>query len=395
MTVKTFSHDFRRGLGSAVIELQKNPDRAHYRGIVLRCCKKNIAYDWQCEGTKGHYLYSAICALGAKEKDEFEGEIIAAFSKRLEYGLFCQLADILCLYAGGGSEKSREALCGKYQNLLDQVSRQRIFPFKYSEQTQLEYLTEYINGKKEKEETLPQGPKPEPPEITLEIYAAKAREYADDEYAFVRMRKFSMYLSKQAKQDEFAMLASMVECEQSDEIRANLLNVFRDVDFPREIAPLFDYAKSGSGRLREIAVLALGRFADGRVHDLALEFIASGRLDDGLELLLKNWRKEDEPLVRKYIMASKEVSHSMQQSVNDIYSRHRSKSCGDILAHIYKNGECTLCRSKTVRAMHKNRVLSEDILDECLCDSYEETRKFAKQKMRNKKLKEEKTNENR
>lgn len=52
----------------------------------------------------------------------------------------------------------------------------------------------------------------------------------------------------------------------------------------------------------------------------------------------------------------------MQQNFRDIYSKRRSNSCGDILEHIYKNGECAYCRSGIVEAMVKNSVVSESIL---------------------------------
>jgi len=73
MTEKTFLYNLRRGLGSAIIELHENPERGKYRNIVLRYCLKDIGYDVQSKGTKGYYLYTAICALG--KKDEFESVI--------------------------------------------------------------------------------------------------------------------------------------------------------------------------------------------------------------------------------------------------------------------------------------------------------------------------------
>jgi hypothetical protein len=45
MTEKDFLHQLRRGLGSAIIELQTNPERDKYKDIVLRCCLKDISYD--------------------------------------------------------------------------------------------------------------------------------------------------------------------------------------------------------------------------------------------------------------------------------------------------------------------------------------------------------------
>lgn len=61
----------------------------------------------------------------------------------------------------------------------------------------------------------------------------------------------------------------------------------------------------------------------------------------------------------------------------DIYSKHKSNSCGDILLHVYRNGKCAYCRLDIVKIMRKNNVLSNEIIQECLYDSYDETRSYA------------------
>ena len=441
MTEKDFLHDLRRGLGGAVIELQKNPDRYKYRDIVLRCCLKNIAYDTQCEGTKGHYLYTAVCALGAK--DEFEDILIGAFMNRLELHFFSQLFDILRLYADDGSEKAKNALRKKYQSLAEQLTRQRTFPFKYCEREQFEALMEYevitnkwpafkkcvedagriiikrndddgcfyecfieqsedVFGKERvaryfdtaSEKSAEAGAfvasmrnlqeiqeenrrlRTEP-EVTLDSYIAIARELEKSEYPLAEMMRFTHIFSRQGTTDDFLNLVSVIEGEQSDEIKAKLLTVFRRIKFPGDIELLIKYAQSDYYWLQYIAVEALERFKDQRVHDLAIKFIESGNLEAGLPLLIKNWRGSDEPLIRERVLASKRASHSLQWNLRDIYGEHSSKTCGDILEHAYRNGDCSYCRSSIVKVMQKNRVLSADILNECLYDSYDDTRKMA------------------
>lgn len=68
-----------------------------------------------------------------------------------------------------------------------------------------------------------------------------------------------------------------------------------------------------------------------------------------------------------------------------IYSKHRSSTCGDVLIHAYKNGECSYCRSKIVIAMAKSDVLPDKILFECQYDSYDETRRYAQRLMKRRK----------
>ena len=442
MNEKTFLHQLRRGLGSAIVELKENYQRRKYKEIVLRCCLKDIGYDTQTEGTKGHYLYAAICALD--EKDEFENVIIDAFMKRLDHRLFQQLADILCLYAEDGSEKAKNALRAKYQCLAEQLLSQRAFPYRYCEREQFEYLmiyevdtykwpafkkciadashismmrkddacdcydwfvshcenafgneriTRYFEMASEKsveikafvaainesEKTRKENSHLRvEPEVTLESYISRAGGSENDRYAYTRMRIVAIRFSRQSNQDDLKNLVSIIIDEQSDEIKARLLQVFRVVDFPADINILINYAKSDCKRLQDSAVDALERFKDKRIRDLAVKFITSGNLDAGFSLLVKNLKKQDEALLRVHILSSKQVPHAIQQGIRDIYSKRRSKSCGDILEHVYRHGECTFCRADIVRAMWKSRVLRADILNECLYDSYDETREMAR-----------------
>ena len=402
---------------------------------------KNIAYDVQCEGTKGYYLYTAICALGVKE--EFEDILINAFMKRLEHRLFQQLADILLMYAADGSPTAQIALNEKYRYFTEHLPKQRAFPLRFCEREQFEelmisqvdankwpafkkcvhdagmiivmrkddacscydwflshcenifgkdriwqYLEKecesseavraFVDGYRELERTREKNSRLRiEPEVTLESYIARARELEDDQYAYARMHLAGMRFSRQASQEDLLELVTHITLEPSDEVRANMLRVFRDMDFPGDIELLMMYAKSGCKRLKDIAIDSLERFKDDRVHNLAVMLLAGGDLDAGFPLLINNWRKSDEELIRKQVLSRKKVSHSMQQNFRDIYSRHRSNSCGDILEHIYENGECTQCRSGIVEAMIKNHVMRWRILRESQFDSYDDTRRLA------------------
>jgi len=441
MTAKIFLHNLRKGLGSAIIELKANPNHIQYKDIVLRCCLKDIAYDTQIEGTKGYYLYTAICAIG--KKDEFEDVIINAFMKRLEYRLFQQLADILCLYIDEGSEKARNAFHAKYQNLIEQLSKQRTFPNKYCEREQFEYLMicevnthkwrgfkncitdagrifikreddacnyydwflchcRNIFGEERIEQYFVTASEKSPETkafvtainelerirkeyshsrteeiVTLKSYIKRAKELDKATAPYANMHSLTMRFSRYATQEDLFELTSIIANEQSDKIRAHLLHIFKRVDFPADIDVLIKYVESDCEQLQISAIDALKRLKDPRIHDLAIKFITAGNIHAGLPLLKKNWRKQDESIIRKHILSSKKVPHNLQMEILDIYSNNRSKSCGDILEHIYRNGECAFCRYGIVEAMWKNSVLSEKILNECLYDSYDETRKIA------------------
>jgi len=112
MTEKELSQALRRGLGCAIIELRESEKKTAYRDVLLRCCLRDISYDWQTEGSKGLYLYEAILASG--EQAYIERAIIERFLSRCTDGLFRQLAAILFNSADRGSEIAKNALYIKY-----------------------------------------------------------------------------------------------------------------------------------------------------------------------------------------------------------------------------------------------------------------------------------------
>ena len=371
MTKRDFLHKLLRGLGGAIVEIQENPDRAKYGDIVLRCCLKDISYDVQCEGTKGYYLYRAICAL--KAKDDFEDTLINSFLKRTDDRLFQQLADILCLYADDGSGKAKNALHEKYRGLVERLSGQKALPYKFCENEQFEYLmicevdtnkwpafkmcvadatrvslarkegtgdsydwffdhcknkfgkgriakylhraaekatviSAFLTEIKEREKTREESSRLRiEPEVTFERYVSRAKEPEKDQYACVRMRMDAMRFSRQATQDELSQLVSIIEGERSDEVRANLLYVFRKINFPADIGLLIEYAEGNCERLQNAAIDALKRFHDRQVRELAVRFVTAGNLDAGLPLLIENWRKQDEILIRERVLLSRKI----------------------------------------------------------------------------------------
>ena len=138
MTKKSFIRSLRRGLGGAIVALQNNPEREEYREIVMRYCFRNIAYDPQCEGTKGYYLYLAIKTFDRRE--EFLTRIAEKFSETLNHHLAGQLYDILCCFADDGYALADEAIEKKYADLKRRLPLMDEYDLWYCEREQLEKL---------------------------------------------------------------------------------------------------------------------------------------------------------------------------------------------------------------------------------------------------------------
>jgi hypothetical protein len=124
MTKNEFKHNFFRGLGSAIVEIEKCSDKSQYKDIVLYACLNNTTYDMQCEGDRGYYLYNSINILN--QTDEFEKCIIDRFFNiRDDHWLFEQLTSLLYYFAEDGSKKARDALYTKYEFLYQKLIKMR------------------------------------------------------------------------------------------------------------------------------------------------------------------------------------------------------------------------------------------------------------------------------
>ena len=138
MTEQVFSHNLRRGLGSAIIELQTNPNHEQYRSIVLQCCLKDIAHDTQVEGTKGYYLYTAISTFS--DTKVFLDKIIEKFEKPLNWRLSKQLYHTLNCFADDGNKTAADAIDNMYDELKKRLPLMRDYNFRFFERELLEEL---------------------------------------------------------------------------------------------------------------------------------------------------------------------------------------------------------------------------------------------------------------
>ena len=436
MTLKTFTRDFRRGLGSAIVELKSNPKKEKYHNIVMKCCLKDIAHDTQIEGTKGHYLYTAIKIVGNCE--EYLKKISEKYNEKLYWRISCQLFDILCCFADDGYAVANEVLENRYKWFRKHLPTMKNYSFKYCERECFENLmVRKLNGGLEgfkqciddmgemiiehgsddcifydwflceAEEKIGEDIfsylknsekksviafyrsyselknerstyKREIETVTIKHLIDKANELVATNNPF-RMSGLPCKFAKNATADELKLLAETALQESSDFIKTSLLTTFHFVDFPLDIELLFPYVYYDNEYLREVVnERVLSRIKDRRIRAIVPELFKNGDVDGALALLKLNFEIDDEALIRKYAMRSKKIEYVAIRSVIDIYKDNRSKSCGDILLHFYKNVKCTHCRCDIVEAMINNGVISQSVIEECKYDSYEDTRELVK-----------------
>jgi len=446
VTERDFALALRRGLGSAIIELQNNPSNAAYRDTVLRCCLRDISYDWQVEGTKGCYLYYAICALD--ENDSFEHAIIEKFMNRCTDRLFLQLTAILSCYADDKSALAKDALHAKYEYFAAKNGRLlkkppvdegfqweqltcRLFDIvgfgfpifkryatdigellcKYPAKSNLYYydnfmshakavfsekrITDFIDKKCVKSNAIKaivdtlkseetsreqyQANKMQKSitiETLLEAARSAALEKASHYGAVMRLRYQFM---KNASETDILDLANAVIEEKDETAKGFLLRFFLHKPFPLGMASLIEYAQSENEILAENAIGCLEEFKNKKIHDIAVQLLNSKGLKScALGLLIKNYQKSDVEIIYRLIKNHSTIPHHVQMDLREIFNHHRSHNAFPILFFAYKKGDCSFCRNGIVEAMNHCGVLTDEIINECLYDSYDDTRRLAK-----------------
>ena len=442
MTEKEFSQALRRGLGSAIIELKSDKNNSAYSDIVLRCCLRDIAHDTQVEGTKGYYLYTAIKTFDNPEMflgkiiEKFGKRLYWRLSRQL-YDILCCFSNdgyknadealerkyddlknrlpALRKYNHTYSEREqleslmiRKLSCGfktfkqSVYDISEMIAKRGnadciFFDFvldhakeKFGEKrvndfidemceksSAIKLLVDTLNeselSRKEFQENMFSK------SITVEDLLQNARAAAANENPRSKMPRYRHLFAKRASDEDLMELAHAVLRENDDTVKALLLMMFWRKPFPLDITPLIEYTRSENALLSEIAMKDLEYVKDKRIHDLALQLLEEKGLDSfALGLLLKNYRKTDDDAIRKLIVKTSNVPQHVQSDIADIYTYHRSETALPILLHVYQRGECSHCRYDIVRAMSHCKVLTNEILEECLYDSFEDTRRYAK-----------------
>ncbi|HEY9059527.1 MAG TPA: hypothetical protein VIO64_03340 [Pseudobacteroides sp.] len=443
MTKGQFKEAFRRGLGSAYLELKNSKCPEEYKDIVLWCCLHNTCYDMQCEGSRGTYLYNAISLY--EDKSFFEDAIIKNFEKKkLDTWLFDQLCDLLYQFANDGSKHAREALYKKYDVLFTLLSRKRKIGSICSERDNFEWLCVwltsldgfrafkriveqigkfYINttnpniifmdwfysnaknkfGKKRVDNYMHKNAAKsksvaaflneiesfgsEKPQVITQPSLKELLE-ACYEPSVYHGRGVAIRFSRTASLEELSELAKIAVTETNPEIKLKLLWAFRKKPFPLDESYVFELAKSDNESIRDVAFDMMSQLSSDRIHDYAT-FLIKGRKEvaNSLSLLCRCYQPGDESLLVDGVKGlpvsyNNGLWHGVYMDIEDLLKESSCRFELSMFMHMYKQTLCSSCRSSLVQTMYKRKILPVEVLEECLYDSYDDTRKFAAKKLR-------------
>ncbi len=432
-----FKHDFLQGLGSALIELHSNCNPVQFREIVMYGCLHNTTYDQQCEGDRGWYLYQAVQLVG--DKESIVSAIIQKFlHTRDNDWLFNQLASILYYFAVDGNESARAALYQQYEDMINELSPRKRKPYgTYPRRDMFDWLCIWLTslggwsmfkrvvqdvskillpkdidcffsemfyenangtfGKKRVENYLQ---KQSEKSQFVRVYYEKSREW--DNHTFekppiptldqfvnaashkdIRTMSISLRFAKNASREDLDKVVQLAIEETDPEIKVNLLQPFSRVKYPFPASILLELSKSNDEDLRNAAFYIMMENPSPEFRAYALYLIEQKKdVANAISLLARTFHPEDEPFLFN-IVKSLPIKyddgnwHAVFMDIEDGIKYMWGKPKTGILEYLYRNTLCGSCREDIVRLMHKKKVLTKVILQECRFDSNSDIRFFA------------------
>jgi hypothetical protein len=443
VNIRQFKRIINMGLGSAILELRKNPgSNEKYKDAVLYACLHDTCLNAQDEPSRQRYLFEAIGLVG--DKNYFEDRIIEKFNRADDLFLAIQLEELLFLFWKDGSKKSADALQKRLDVLISRLPHitrdtHRKSPREIAEhiatvlldiqgirsffstaekfgsvlmRSKQEYVicysgfledakskfgeTRILRGLEKRSEKSKEI-KRFLDEIHLEAEREKERkknyetnrksvlEWIDAVVEGERPFGYWGYWhtprgAREMSAEELVKIASKIDNTDNPKVKRALLRVFRYVDYPYSVDKLLAIYNEGNDELKEVTLEALGRFKDRRIHDLAIYNLENGfYIYESLGLLGKNLKGEYELVlnVLKSHKNEKHDYHGIARGVRGIFSERRSPKAQEILLFDYHRNRCSNCRKDTVAIMCRSKCIPDDILEECLYDCCEETRKIA------------------
>lgn len=315
MTKSEFKQDLLRGLGRCVQAVQSEPER--YRECVLWACSHEIAYDPQCEGSRAYYVYDMVACY--PEREPFIAAAVEALGKaKAGSWKLSYLAELCGLFARDSSEAAEAALWAKYEVIYAAFSaRHRPSRAAMDELFTLDSIAVLLA--RDSRTRL---------RLCADIGALYAAGCPCDGWDFtwfydVRVRRARRSIEKAALRNE-DIRAFLAEADRVEEEMARPHSRRKFQKFEKELPD----AEAVFSTLRS------GVTDPDELHGLVRELFD---LEDA-----------------------------------------GVKVPAELLLQAYESGYCSCCRETTVRILARRRLLTEDILHECLYDSDDEIRAYAR-----------------
>lgn len=429
MTQKQFKEDLLRGRGCCFQAVKIEPEKFYKE--VLWACRNELAFDAQCEGTRAWFLYQMISCY--ENRGAFLNTTIRAFDSAKSDGgwKLLYLAELLNYFACDGEDSAKQALWRKYEkihsDLLASRRRTRTFAFMrddfemlcvvlaenrgsaiiiakdigklYLENSNFEasdfqwlYNSKIVKHLTELERLAIRSKNIMK---LLQVYAPV--EQKSEELPERKRDKpksgiaLSVWLRREADQATVLWYAEEYRRQTDPEARAIALVAFCRCPFPDDPTPIIEDAKTGCDNLKRQAWEALAYTRHPLVRDFALEMLPD-HLDEALPILIKNYCPQDAPLLVRLVKAVS-IEHDERSCWHSVHfdilhmDADGLKAPTELIRYLYENTYCSTCRAHALEQMGKRRLLTREILLECLFDSNDDIRTYARRCLNRRKQK--------
>lgn len=354
-----FKHYMIAGHGRAFDLLGGNEEE--FREIVLYGCLNDIAFDMQCEGSRGWFMYNL--ALQYEDYDYFLTQSIEKFLSadvNTDWHTICHLCDFIDYFASDNEDAhAKNAIDRKYDELYSLIMTMKFNDKASKIADSYEYLaitimqrgdfdrtlriyqdmgayfirrkraydaelkwtfkwffdvSEEEYGKAFVEQQLDENSK-NSKEIARfkRVMTASDKEYTGNSFAFVhtaeefieKSEKTSVtrgdivHFSRKADDSEKLKLVQAVLAEEDPDKKAKLLSAFtfHYSVFPMNPQSIIEYAKSDNKELRNTALNALSYLRADWVHDFAAAMLKESFSTEALEILIYNYQERDKEFI--------------------------------------------------------------------------------------------------
>ena len=433
MTKKEFKETMLRGLGRCVIAVKENPEK--YRDIVLWACKRNIAYDAQCEGTRSWYVYTMVNAYSDKETFiDAAAEALQKYRSKNRGWTWdlLHLSELLMLFAMDGYECARQAVEEKYQELLATMFAYKRRPNRiFHERCDLEQLgvllavdkSSFLSiardfGRLYREKKymcdgdfdwffLSKGGRyrktMERIAQTEEDIACFLQRECANETACKELRQqrlanktenltgvgLSLWLARKADKETIEQYAVTYREQTQPNLRAEALKAFSCCAYPDDPCCIIEDTRSNCEELQNAAWRALENIRHPAVRQFALNNASKGiRTLENFVLLAKNYMPEDEKMIEELLrefIAHKDWDcvHACGLAINQAFNKDSGiPHPKHLLPILYEYTPCSCCRRDSLVNMSKHRMLTKEMLIECQFDSDEDIRRMAVKRLK-------------
>lgn len=333
MTKKQFKKSLLCGHGRCINATRENPEK--YRDLALWACTNNLSFDTQCEGTRAWYVYQLVNCF--ENKAPFIEKTAEALEKCRSTGgwQLTYLSELLQLFALDGNTVAQKALQSKYEQLYSALmtKKYRLNRIFY-ERDDFEFLCITLSADKKAFFKIAE-------DIGKLLQSKSFYDGGDFEQHYELVgKKYAKSLKEKAKKSPYIkayVKAQEIYIKECEEWRAN--NPIQ------------------------------------RASKIKLE-------EDDVTLNVK----ELEELVKTVSVDRNEKTdwHNLYLDILRMADRGM-KIPRSVFEHIYENSYCSCCRENALRQMGKRRMLTDEILQECLLDSNEDIREYAKMRLKRRK----------